>query len=281
MCKIINFSMYKGTKKENVEEKVQKAGRSIKTYKFVSKEWFEEFQKNGWGVSKLIVHVIEQYGYIRCGDGKKYTFEEVKRDVKYHEMYPEIEENFKAPLWVKINGEWYFVEYYTDFTSNCNLKCKWAQIGNHDVKGFFVNLYGLNRQKLKRMIEENDLAGAVKEIVICHIMGYHSVMGGNTDCKASVSFGSETVKRDCIYKLVELEAYRYAILEGTELKDGSKHMVLLYDTVESKEYAGYFREKYKNAGVPLLYGQWSASTDNWKSCIKNKEKLYKRLVRAE
>lgn len=67
-------------------------------------------------------------------------------------------------------------------------------------------------------------------------------------------------------------------MEGTELKDGSKHMVLLYDTVEKKESVEYFREKYKNAGMPLLYGQWHTLADDWKSCIRNKKKLYKRLV---
>lgn len=149
MCKIIDFGEYKGlktAKQVNPAGRIQKAVGDIDTYRFVSKDRFEEFLKNGWGVSKLIAHVIEQYGYIQCRAGKKYVFEEVKRDVKYYEMYPEIKEkHYKAPLWVKVNGEWCFVEYYTDSASEQNLESKWVQVGNYNVKGFFVNLYGLNK----------------------------------------------------------------------------------------------------------------------------------------
>lgn len=80
MCKIINFSEYKGlktSKQVNLTGRTQKAGGNIKTHKFVSKEWLKEYMQKGWGVSKLIAHVIEQYGYICCGDRKKYVFEEV------------------------------------------------------------------------------------------------------------------------------------------------------------------------------------------------------------
>jgi len=282
MCKIINFSEYKGlmaAKRVNPAGRTQKAGGSIKAHKFVTAEWMKEYLQKGWSVSKLIAHVIEQYGYICCGGGrKKYVFEEVKRDVKYYEMYPEIEEkHFKAPLWVKVNGEWYFVEVYTDSASLEAFQNKWREVGNYDVKGFAVDLYGLNKRKIKQMLEENDVTGAVKEICSIYKEGIHDVMG-DSECKASVSFGSETAKRDCTYRLVELKPYRYAIVEGTELKDGSKHMVLLYDAVEKKESVEYFREQYKNAGMPLLYGQWHTLADDWKSCISNKKKLYKRLV---
>lgn len=281
MCEIINFSEYKGliaAKRVNPAGRTRQAGGSIKTHKFVSKEWMKEFLQKGWSVSKLIAHIIEQYGYICCGRGReKYVFEEVKRDVKYYEMYPEIEEkHFKAPLWVKVNGEWYFVEVYTDSASLGAFQNKWREVGNYDVKGFVVDLYGLNKRKIKQMLEEYDVAGAAKEICSIYEEGIHEIMG-DSECKASVSFGSETAKRDCTYRLVELKPFRYAIVEGTELKNGSKHMVLLYDKVEKKESVEYFRENYKNAGMPLLYGQWHTLAGNWKSCISYKDKLYKRL----
>ncbi len=282
MCKIINFNEYrrfKTTKRVNPVGKTPKECGKNKPCKFVTAEWMKEYLQKGWSVSKLIAHIIEQYGYICCGRGrKKYVFEEVKRDVKYYEMYPEIEEkHFKAPLWVKVNGEWYFVEVYADSASLEAFQNKWREVGNYDVKGFVVDLYGLNKRKIKQMLEENDVAGAVKEICSIYEEGIHDVMG-DSECKASVSFGSETAKRDCTYNLVELKPYRYAIVEGTELKDGSKHMVLLYDTVEAKESAEYFREKYKNAGMPLMYGRWLTLAGDWKSCIGNKKKLYKWLV---
>ena len=39
----------------------------------------------------MIYHNIEQYGYIYCRDGKKYVFEDIKKDTKYYKIYPQIE----------------------------------------------------------------------------------------------------------------------------------------------------------------------------------------------
>lgn len=285
MCKIINFREYRGfkvSKQVNSAGRTRKANGSIKTCKFVSKEWLEEFLKNGGGASKLIAHVIEQYGGIRCREDRtEYVFEEVKRDVKYHEMCPEIEnKRLKAPLWVKVNGEWFFVEIYTDSASLEAFKDKWTEIGNYDVKGFLVDLYGINKQKIKRMLEENDFAGAVKRICDCYEEGFHAVRG-ISECRASVSFGGEKNQRDCTYKLVELDLYEYAVPEGTEAETGDKHLVLLAGTRNPKEYAEQFRKNYENAGMPLLYGKWDPFMENWKSCIRKQTKLYKRLVLAD
>ena len=285
MCKIINFCEYKGLKtmkKVNLAKKSFEKCISPKESKFVTAEWFKEYMRNGLGVSKLISHVIEQYGGIRCKeDRSEYVFEDVKRDVKYYEMCPEIEnKRLKAPLWVKVKGEWFFVEISTDSASLEAFKDKWTEIGNYDVKGFLVDLYGLNKQKIKRMLEENDFAGAVKRICDCYEKGFHMVRG-IPECMASVSFGVEKKQRNCTYKLVELDLYEYAVLEGTEAETGDKHLVLLAGTRNPKEYAEQFRKKYENAGIPLLYGKWNPFIENWKSCISKQEKLYKRLVIAE
>lgn len=284
MCKIIYLNKYRNLKTENKKhsiEKLPKKNATSKECKFVTKKWLEEYLQNGWGISKMIIHIIEQYGYICCEDGKKYIFEEVKRDMKYYEMCPEIEEkHFKAPLWVKVNGEWYFVEYYTDYTSQCALDNKWTEVGNHDVKGFFVDLYGLNKRKLKEMIEEKNAAEAVKEICSYYEQRQHSVMG-DTECKASVTFGEEKSQRDYTYKLVELDLYEYAVLEGIEKETGDRHLVLLAGTRKPKEYAKQFRKKYGDAGIPLLYVNWKPYIENWKSCIRKQKKLYKRLVMVD
>lgn len=281
MCKIINLGEYKrfkAAKRTNMVRKSSEGCDSSRKRDLVTEEWAEEYMQKGRGLSKLIFHIIEQYGYISCRYDRKYVFEDVKRDVTYHEMYPEIEEKrFKAPLWVKVDGEWYFVEAYTDCASENALNDKWTEVGNHDVKGFFVDLYGLNRRKLKRMLEENDVAGAVKEISSRYEEGFHSVMGAG-ECRASVSIGGEKIQREYTYKLLELDLYEYAVLEGTEQETGNRHLVLLPGTRKPKEHADYFRKKYGAAGLPLLYGKWNPVMENWKSCIRKQKKLYKRLV---
>lgn len=284
MCKTINFSEYGRTKATGRTKQLRKRTaekRKIEGQELVTAKWLEEYRRNGWGLSKLIAHIIEQYGYICCEGGKKYAFEDAKRDVKYYEMCPEIKEkHFKAPLWVKVNGEWYFVEVYTDYTSQCTVNAKWTEVGNHNVKGFFVDLYGLNKRKIKGMLERNDVMGVVKEICSYYEERRHSVMG-DTECKALVAFGGEKSQRECIYKLVEFDLYEYAVLEGTEVETGNKHLVLLAGTRKPKEYAEHFRKKYRDAGIPLLYGKWKPYMENWKSCISKQRKLYKRLVMVD
>ena len=168
MCKVINFNEYSGNKGVRKGKKIAKgvvADRKLRVQELVTKEWLMEYMQKDWGLSKLVFHVIEQYGYIRCRDGKKYVFEEIRRDVKYHEMYPEIEnKRLKAPLWVKVSGEWHFVEMYTDSAGQKSFINKMAELGNYNVKGFCVDLYGLKTQELKRMLADNGLAGAVGKI---------------------------------------------------------------------------------------------------------------------
>lgn len=283
MCKMINFGEYR--KNKEVKEMKQTVKRSVTDRKLsvnelVTVDWIKEYIQKGWGISKLVFHIIEQYGYICCNDGKKYVFEEIRRDVKYYEMYPEIEnKRLKAPLWVKVSGEWYFVEMCTDTASQEAYMNKKAELGNYDVKGFCVDLYGIKTQELKRMLADNDLAGAVEKINDFYNDRYKKwVEKTSSQCRTSITFGSEKNRRDCIYKMLE-QTCHYAILEGTEQETGNKHLVLLYDEYEPKEYAKYYKDKYGKTGMPCLYAQWNKRLDdNWWLCIKRCSTLQKRLV---
>ncbi len=281
MCKVINFNEYRGNKA--VQERKQIAQRAVtdrklRVQELVTADWIKEYMQKGWGLSKLVFHIIEQYGYIRCRDGKKYVFEEIRRDVRYHEMYSEIEnKRLKAPLWVKVKGEWYFVEMYTDTAGQKAYMNKKAELANYDVKGFYVDLYGLKKQEIKRMLADNDLAGAMEKINDAYYDNKWIEKTSST-CRTSVAFGSEKNRRDCTYKVLE-QTYHYAILEGTEQETGNKHLVLLYDEYEPKEYAKYFKDKYEKTGIPRLYTKWNKYTDyNWWLCMVRCSTLQKRLV---
>ena len=200
MCKVINFNEYRGNKKTQERKQITKktvTDRKLRVQELVTKEWLGEYMQKGWGLSKLVFRIIEQYGYIRCRDGKKYVFEEIRRDVKYHEMYPEVEnKRLKAPLWVKVSGEWYFVELCTDTASGNAFINKLAELGNYGVKGFRVDLYGLKTQELKRMLESNDLKEAIGKINDFYYDNKWIEKTSST-CRASVTFGSEKNRRDC------------------------------------------------------------------------------------
>lgn len=281
MCQIINFNQYKGMKEGRQLNSVKRpsvAGGDERVRDLVSAEWYKEYLQKGWGLSKLVCHVIGQYGSIRCGRREEYVFEEIKSDVAYHQMHPEVEnKRLKAPLWVRVKGEWYFVEVYTDCASNRAIDEKRIETGNYGMKGFYVDLYGLDKKKIKEMLAQRDIKGAVKEICRKYEEGYHDAIDFS-NCKASVSFSGEKKERKCTYKLAELERHEYAILEGTETETGDRHLVLLCGKDTAKEYAVYFKEKYKNTGLSLLYGQWEPEKENWRDCIRRQEKLYRRPV---
>lgn len=281
MCKVIYFNEYRGNKAAQKGKQIAQRAltdRKLKLQELVTADLIKEYMQEGWGLSKLVFRIIEQYGYIRCKDGKKYVFEEIRRDVKYHEMYPEVEnKRLKAPLWVKCSGKWYFVELCTDTASDKAFMNKLAELANYDVKGFRVDLYGLKTQELKRMLERNDLKEAIGKV---NDFYYDNKWIEQTSsiCRTSVTFGSEKNRRDCTYKMLE-QTYHYAILEGTEAGTGDKHLVLLYDEYEPKEYAKYFKDKYGETGIPRLYAKWNKRLDdNWRLCIMRCSALQKRLV---
>lgn len=281
MCKVINCNEYRGNKAIQERKQIAKGvvtDRKLRVQELMDADWIKEYMQKGWGLSKLVFRIIEQYGYIRCRDGKKYVFEEIKRDTRYHEMYPEVEnKRLKAPLWVKVNGEWYFVELCTDTASDKAFINKLAELGNYGIKGFCVNLYGLKTQEFKRMLADNDLAAAAGKINDAYY-GNRWIEKTSSICRASIAFGSEKNRRDCTYKMLE-QAYHYAILEGEELETGNKHLVLIYDEYEPRKYAEYYKDKYGKTGIPRLYTKWDKYVDiNWRLCIKRCSTLQKRLV---
>lgn len=167
MCAIINFNEYRGNKEVQERKKITKrvvADRKLRVQELVTMEWFREYIREGWSISKMLLHIIEQYGYIRSKDGKKYVFDEIRRDARYHEMYPEVEnKRCKAPLWVKVSGEWYFVELYNDSTKQKAFDNKWIEIGNCNVKGFLIGCE-LKMGELKKMWESLDLVGLANKL---------------------------------------------------------------------------------------------------------------------
>lgn len=127
------------------------------------------------------------------------------------------------------------------------------------------------------MLESNDLKEAIGKI---NDFYYDNKWIEQTSsiCRTSVTFGSEKNRRDCTYKMLE-QTYHYAILEGAEVETGNKHLVLLYDEYEPKEYAKYFKDKYGKTGIPRLYAKWDKYMDyNWRLGIKRCSTLHKRLV---
>lgn len=285
MCKMINFNEYRGNKatKAAKERKLiaqrTLTDRKLRVQELMTVDWMKEYIQKGWSISDMLFYIIEQYGYIRCKDGKKYVFEETRRDAKYNEMYPEVgNRRYKAPLWVKVKGEWYFVELYNDSAKEKAFDNKWIEIGNYNVKGFLISSYELKMAELKRMWEKLDIVGLANKLNDYFYDNPFNIVIDESRCNRSVVFGTEKTSRDCTYKLVELESYSYAILEGTELETGNKHMVLLYEKNEAKEHAKYFKEQYGDAGRPLLYKPWNPMEVNWKVCIGRNNRLYKRLV---
>lgn len=281
MCTIIEFNKYRGNKEIQCGKQIKigtQTNRKLKVQELVSGDWLKKYMQNGWNITKMILHIIEQYGYIRCYNRKEYVFEDIRRDVRYSEMHPEVEnKRYKAPLWVKIDGEWYFVEMWHDSVNQKAFSNKWIEIGNYDIKGFLIDFRDLKMAELKRMWESRDLIGLVKKLNDYYYeKSFHEVLDESRN-NCSVIFGSEKASRKCTYKLVELELWKYAILEGTDMETGSKHMVLMYEKNRAKEYEKYFKEQYGNTGMSLLYKQWKPMERNWKASL-DYGKLYKRLV---
>lgn len=287
MCAIINFNDYrfksikKGgntMKKTGLMDRETGVSKNHAIRSLVSEEWIKEYISNGWGLMRLIYHIIEQYGYICCRNGKKYVFEEIKKDTRYYKMYPQIEnKRLRAPIWVKVSGEWYFIEVITDTASWRSYMDKFAELGNYDVKGFIISMDSVKTQALKMLLDKNDIVNAAEMISDCYDRAIKEIRG-TSGCSASVSFGCEKTVRKCTYRMLELGLHEYVILEGMELETGKKHLVLLCGNEKAEEYNKYYKKQYKNAGIPLLYGKWNPQKESWKTCISRLKKLNKRKM---
>lgn len=276
MCKVVDFNEYRGnkdTKKNGEVKKRAKKDGKITTDGLSTDALIKEFKQNGRSVFKLVLYIIEQY---RCIPGYNMFFEEIKRDMKYNEICPEItNKRLKAPLGVKIKGEWYALEVVTDSSGASALRRKWETIGNYNVRGFCFEEIDLSYRDMKRRLEWKDMDyyEKLKDIVEA-VHRYCS--GGNFvyffECRTSIKINGEENERYCTYKMLELSLPDYAILEGTEIKTGDKHLVLLYKYKgrEPEKYAEYYRKKYENTGLPLLYKKWYGTrSGTWKSEMMN------------
>lgn len=281
MCKVINFNEYRGNKSEKkVAKKVEQTKRSNtkKSASGLSTEaLIKEFVENGRSVLKLVLYIIEQYG---CIGENGSPFEEVKRDMKYCEICPEIEnKRLKAPLAVKISGEWYAVEVVTNSSSNAAFWRKWETIGNYNMKGFRIDVSDINRGDMKYLLDTKEQNCFLKEIVenIHHFYLYSYVF--HFERKSFVEISGEDTRITCMYKMKELFT-GFVILEGTDADTGAKHMVLLCKGNRKKEYAEYYLEKYVNAGIPLFYvNSRYGITGNWKTDMMslNSRTIYRSL----
>ena len=273
MCKVINFNEYRGNKDTKREaRKVRRTNKRIEkrnTGRLSAEALIKEYIQNGKSVLKLVLYIIEQYG---CFYDSDTLFEETKRDMKYCEICPEIEnKRLRAPLAVKIKGEWYAVEVITNSSSDAAFKKKWETIGNYNVKGFCVNVSDLGRSEMTYWLDRKEQDFWLETIVekIHDIYFYNKWIQPFERMSVVEIYGEDTRIR-CTYKMKELSLPDYVILEGTEIDTGDKHMLLLYEGNKKKEYAEYYREKYADAGIPLFYRKWSSNiTKDWKSEMMN------------
>lgn len=282
MCKVVNFNEYRGNK--DTKETARKAGQVKKDVKkkntggLSTEALIKEFVENGRSVLKLVLYIIEQYGFI---DENGCPFEDVKRDVKYCEICHEIEnKRLKAPLAVKISGEWHAVEVVTNSSSNAAFWRKWETIGDYNIKGFCIDVSGINQGDMKYFLSEKYRDFCLKEIVE-NI--HHFYLNGKSifhfERKSVVEISGEDTRITCIYKMKEL-FYDFVILEGTEVVTGARHMVLLCKGSRKREYAEYYLEEYADAGIPLFYvNSRYGITENWKSDMMsyNPRTIYRNL----
>lgn len=279
MCKVINLNDYRGNKK--VKEIVKEDGGSIEkrnTGRLSTESLIKEFIENGRSVLKLVLYIIEQYGYI--GENG-FPFEEVKRDMKYCEICSEIDnKRLKAPLAVKINGEWYAVEVATNSSSYAAFWRKWETIGDYNMKGFFIDVSDMNRGDMKYFLSEKYRDFCLKEIVDnIHRFYLNGKSVFPFERKSYVEIGGENTRITCMYKAKELFT-GFVILEGTDIDTRVRHMVLLCKGNRKKEYAEYYLEKYADAGIPLFYvNSRYGITRSWKSDMMtlNSRTIYRSL----
>ena len=259
MGTVIDVRKYMEQKNAQKVEVIKKAAISnprhekLNTAGLSTKALVGEYLKNDKNLLKLAVYIIEQYGYVHRW-GKKYVFEEVKRDMKYCEVQPEVSKRLKAHLGVKINGEWNFIEVRTTYSDSFDKK--FNVIGNYNIKGYQIQVESLSSAKMKRIVEAGNLEEIVNRV---HDIVYSGMSYGTFPFTYENSVYMPDIQKcvKCNYRMLEMDMPQYAILEGTEIRGGQKHLVLLYSGEDAKIYAKQYREKYAEAGVPLYYSKMS------------------------
>ncbi len=248
------------------------------THPFVTEQWYIEYVWNGWGLTELVAHIVAQYGYISCGWQGDYIFEDVKMDATYHEMYPEIEnKKMKASLWVKIKGEWYFVEINMRGVSDTAFYKKQIELKNYAVKGFEVHMCSLDRGLVRRFLREGDTAGAVREICKQYEQRRHSTL--NWDGSRKIIFDSKEDKlKEYTHEVLESDNYKI-VGKVTETSTGEQYVAMLSDLKGLKENAEWFKQKYEKLGLPMLYGIWDFNRYT-KECFQ-RARLRKEIDKSE
>lgn len=268
MCAIINFNEYKGNKntERNEIKRTSSNNRKIAENRLSTDALIEEFKRNGRSVYKLVLYLIEQYKYIP-GYMNNMVFEEVKRDMKYNEICPEVtNKRLRAPLGVKINGEWYAIEVVTDYSAAGAMRRKWETIGNCNVKGFCLEKLNFTYPYMKDLLvwKNEDFYEKLKDIVeAIHESYFFKNYVYSYECHPLIQIDGKGENMQYVYERIESSLPHYAILKGTQSETGDTHLLLLYMGSKKKEYANYYQQKYADAGIPLLYA-WQTGT-TWKS----------------
>lgn len=277
MCKVVNFNEYRGngnTERDGVK-RTSKNNRKTVADRLSTDALIEEFKQNGRSIYKLVLYLIEQYKYIP-GYMDNMVFGEVKRDMKYSEICPEVtNKRLRAPLGVKIRGEWHAIEVITDHSAVSAIKRKWETIGNCNVKGFCLEKLNFTYPYMKRMLiwKDEDYYEKLKDIVeAVHKDYFFKNFIYSYECSPFIQINGEGKSMQYIYEMMELSLPYYAILQGTQTETGDKHLLLLYMGDKKEKYAEYYRQKYADADIPLLYARNVETT--WKSSAKAIQSVY-------
>ncbi len=281
MCKIIEFNGNRGNKDAKRIEQIRREAEKHEqrhTGGLSTEALVKEYVQNGKSIQKLVRYMIEQYGYM-FNNRKNNIIEEVKRDVRYCDIYPEVKnKRFRAPLAVKIMGRWHMVEIWTTYASIKAFWSKMETIGNYNVSGFYMNLTKLETKEMKELLWNKQIEYFLPAIVekVHDIFFYEGSCSTRTfDQPTSVTVKGEPGYMFCDYKMLELLRGN-VILEGVESKTNNKHLLMMCYGDELGKYANYFEEKYRDAGVPLFYTRWR-DRDNvmdWKTALRTGRSIH-------
>ena len=273
MCKIIEFNGHRGNVNTKRIERIRREAEKCEprhTGGLSTEALIKEYVQNGKSIQKLVRYMIEQYGYMFT-DSKNNIIEEVKRDVRYCDIYPEIKnKRFRAPLAVKIRGRWHMVEIFTTYASVKAFRNKMDTIGNYNVSGFSIYLTKFETREMTDLLWNKESEYFWPAIVekahdIFFYEGIHDTYTFDKDIEVRVK--DEPGFMFCQYKMLELSFPDYVILEGVDNRTNNKHLLMLCIGNELGKYSNYFEEKYRDADVPLFYTRWRnrAGAIDWKT----------------
>lgn len=276
MCKIIEFNGNKGNMNTKRIEQIRREAEKCEqrhTGGLSTEALVKEYVQNGKNIQKLVCYMIEQYGYMFT-NRENNIIEEVKRDVRYCDIYPEIKnKRFRAPLAVKIRGRWHMVEIFTTYASVKAFRNKMDTIGNYNVSGFSIYLTKFETKEMTDLLWNKEIECFWPAIVekahdIFFYEGNNRTYTFDQDITVIVKGESGLMPMPCQYKMLELSFPDYVILEGVDIRTNNKHLLMLCIGNELEKYANCFEEKYRDADVPLFYARWRNGAD-WKTALNS------------